>query len=224
MITRRNPTQRGRPVPELRLTDEEQETLQRWARRPKSAQALALRSRSGLACAQGKSNTPGSAAMRLSQPTVSPWRCRFVTKRLEGPLEEPRPGAPQRRSGGTCVDWDFGNDGTHKTPLIQRGLVRHPRYPLHVTPTGASWINRVERGFATLTEHQLRRGVHRSRRDLEAAPRRYGETYNQDPKPFVWTKTADEILAHVAQFCQRTSDSGHRVRIQREPRRLRSGK
>ena len=87
--------------------------------------------------------------------------------------------------------------------------MRHPRYHLHFTPTGSSWINLVERWFATLTERQLRRGVHRSTPQLEASLRRYVETYNQDPKPFVWTKTADEILAAVARFCNRTSDSGH---------------
>ena len=101
------------------------------------------------------------------------------------------------------------NYGTHKTPLIQRWLVRHPSYHLHFTPTGSSWINLVERWFATLTERQLRRGVHRSTRELEAALRGYVETYNQHPKPFVWTKTADEILEAVARFCNRTSDSGH---------------
>jgi transposase len=101
------------------------------------------------------------------------------------------------------------NYGTHKTPLIHRWLVRHPRYHLHFTPTGSSWINLVERWFATLTERQLRRGVHRSTRELEAALQRYVQTYNQDPKPFAWTKTADEILEAVARFCQRTYDSGH---------------
>jgi transposase len=101
------------------------------------------------------------------------------------------------------------NYGTHKTPLIQRWLVRHPRYPWHFTPTGSSWINMVECWFATLTERQLRCGTHRSPQEREAALRRYLETYNQDPKPFVWTKTADQILAAVARFCKRTSDSGH---------------
>ena len=67
----------------------------------------------------------------------------------------------------------------------------------------------VERWFATLTQRQLRRGIHRSTRELEAALQRYVETYNQDPKPFAWTKTADEILAAVARFCKRTYDSGH---------------
>jgi transposase len=101
------------------------------------------------------------------------------------------------------------NYGTHKTPLIRRWLARHPRYHLHFTPTSASWLNLVERWFATLTERQLRRGVHRSTRELETALKHYLAVHNQEPKPFVWTKTADEILANVARFCQCISDSRH---------------
>jgi len=360
---------RGRPIPELTLSAEERETLQGWAQRPKTAQALALRARIVLACAEGKNNTAVSTALRVCKPTVGKWRGRFVAKRLAGLLDEPRPGAPRRigdaavervltltlesmpsnathwstrllarRCGMSqtaisriwrafalqphrsetfklsrdplfiekvrdivglylnppdqalvlCVDekaqiqaldrtqpllpmrpgqierrtHDYerhgttslfaalemasgkvigechrrhrvvefrrflntvdaaapadldvhlilDNHGTHKTPLIQRWLVRHPRYHLHFTPTGASWINLVERWFATLTERQLRRGVHRSTQELEAALRHYVETYNQDPQPFVWTKTADQILETVARLCKRTYDSGH---------------
>ncbi len=360
---------RGRPVPKLSLTGEERETLERWGRRAKTAQALALRARIILACTEGKSNTAVSGALRLCKQTVGKWRGRFVAKRLDGLLDEPRPGAPRRisavqveqvltvtleslpsnathwstrllarrcgmsqsvvsriwrafalqphrsetfklsrdplfiekvrdivglylnppeRALVLCVDekapiqaldrtqpllpmrpgqierrtHDYerhgttslfaalemasgqvigechrrhravefrqfldtvdaatpaeldvhlilDNYGTHKTPLIQRWLVRHPRYHWHFTPTGSSWINLVERWFATLTERQLRRGAHRSTQELEAALRRYVETYNQDPKPFVWTKTADQILAAVARFCKRTSNSGH---------------
>ena len=360
---------RGRPIPELILSSEEQETLQAWVRRPKTAQALALRARIVLACAEGKNNTAVGAALRLCKQTVGKWRGRFVAQRLDGLLDEPRPGAPRQigdaqvervitltlesspanathwstrlmaercgmsqsavsriwrafalqphrsetfklsrdplfiekvrdivglylhppeRALVLCVDekaqiqaldrtqpllpmrpgqierrthdyerhgttslfaalemasgkvigechrrhraMEFrrfldtveaatpaeldvhlilDNYGTHKTHLIQRWLVRHARYHLHFTPTGSSWINLVERWFGTLTERQLRRGVHRSTRELEEALRRYVETYNQDPKPFVWTKTADEILAAVARFCKRTSDSGH---------------
>jgi len=360
---------RGRPIPELTLSAEERETLQGWAQRRKTAQALALRARIVLACAEGKNNTAVSAALRVCKQTVGKWRGRFVAKRLEGLLDEPRAGAPRRigdaevervltltlesmpsnathwstrllarRCGMSqtaisriwrafalqphrsetfklsrdplfiekvrdivglylnppdqalvlCVDekaqiqaldrtqpllpmrpgqierrtHDYerhgttslfaalemasgkvigechrrhraiefrrflgtvdatapaeldvhlilDNYGTHKTPLIQRWLVRHPRYHLHFTPTGSSWINLVERWFATLTERQLRRGTYRSTQELEAALRQYVETYNQDPKPFIWTKTADQILEAVARFCKRTSDSGH---------------
>jgi transposase len=101
------------------------------------------------------------------------------------------------------------NYGTHKTALIRRWLAKCPRYHLHFTPTGASWINLVERLFALLTERQLRRGVHRSTRELEAALLGYLEDHNREPRPFTWTKTADEILASLARFCERTSDSGH---------------
>jgi transposase len=360
---------RGRPIPKLVLTTEERETLQGWAQRRKTSQALALRARIVLACAEGKTNTQASVTLRLCKQTVGKWRGRFVAKRLDGLLDEPRPGAPRqisdrevervitltlestpaqathwstrlmaRRCGMSqsavsriwrafalqphrsetfklsrdplfiekvrdivglylnpperalvlCVDekaqiqaldrtqpllpmrpgqierrtHDYerhgttslfaalemasgkvigechrrhraqefrqfldtvdaatpaaldvhlilDNYGTHKTALIQRWLVRHPRYHLHFTPTGSSWINLVERWFATLTERQLRRSAHRSTRELEAALQRYVETYNRDPRPFAWTKTADEILDAIARFCKRTYDSGH---------------
>jgi transposase len=101
------------------------------------------------------------------------------------------------------------NASTHKTPRIHRWLARHPRVHLHFTPTGGSWLNMVERWFGLLTEKQLRRGTHRSTLALEAAIRHYIAVTNADPKPFVWTKTADEILASVARFCHRTSGTGH---------------
>jgi len=359
----------GRPMPPLTVTPEERETLERWARRPKTAQALAQRARLVLTCAAGRPNTAVAAALRVSQPTVGKWRRRFLAKRLDGLLDEPRPGAPRTitdaavervltrtletrppaathwstramaqacgLSRGTvhriwrafalqphrtetfklstdplfiekvrdivglylhppqralvlCVDeksqiqaldrtqpllpmrpgqverrtHDYvrhgttslfaaldaktgqvigelhrrhraiefrkfldtvdaavpaaldvhlilDNYGTHKTPLIHRWLARRPRYHLHFTPTGASWINLVERWFAALTERQIRRGAHRSTRELEAAIRRYLLLYNEAPKPFMWTKTADEILASVARFCHRISGTGH---------------
>ena len=101
------------------------------------------------------------------------------------------------------------NYGTHKTPLIHRWLLRHPRFHLHFTPTYSSWINQVERWFAMLTEKQLRRSTHRSTRDLENAIRLYVALHNEAPAPFVWAKTADEILANIARFCLRTSEAGH---------------
>src|SRR3990172_3717249 len=101
------------------------------------------------------------------------------------------------------------NYGTHKTPLIRRWVLRHPRFHLHFTPTGASWLNLVETWFSVLTRKQIRRGTHRSTRELKAAIYRYIDHTNTDPKPFIWTKTADDILANVARFCKRTSESGH---------------
>ena len=101
------------------------------------------------------------------------------------------------------------NYGTHKTALIHRWLVKRPRFHLHFTPTSGSWLNLVERWFAMLTEQQIKRGAHRSTHALEKAIRDYIVLTNENPKPLVWTKTADEILASVARFCQRTSGTGH---------------
>lgn len=359
----------GRPIPSLTLTSDEKQTLERWSRRPSSAQALALRCRIVLACAEGLSNTAVARRLPATVQTVGKWRSRFLTQRLDGLLDEPRPGAPRKVSDAEvervltltletqpreathwstrsmakrcglsqsavsriwrafalqphraetfqlskdplfiekvrdivglylnppdkalvlCVDektqiqaldrsqpllpmrpgqaerrthdyvrhgttslfaalevksgrvvGDFharhrsvefrkfldriegavpheldvhlilDNYGTHKTALIHRWLARHPRFHVHFTPTSASWLNLVERWFAALTEKQIRRGVHRSTRELEQAICRYIETTNHHPKPFLWSKTADEILASVGRFCKRISDSGH---------------
>src|SRR5215208_3469412 len=101
------------------------------------------------------------------------------------------------------------NSSTHKTPAIQRWLVAHPRFSLHFTPTSSSWLNLVERWFAELTTKKLRRGAHRSVRQLNADIRAWIETWNDDPKPYVWTKTADQILESIATYCTRINDSGH---------------
>lgn len=101
------------------------------------------------------------------------------------------------------------NASTHKTVLIRRWIVKRPRYHLHFTPTSASWLNLVECWFSLLTARQLRRGSFRSTYALEQAIRRYVSATNAHPKPFVWTKTADEILDSVARFCQRTRNSRH---------------
>ncbi len=360
---------RGRPIPPLILAGEERATLERWSRRPKTAQALAQRARIVLACAAGAANATVAARERVTRQTVGRWRTRFLSKRLDGLLDEPRPGAPRQimdahvervlrvtleqmptdathwssralaqkcglsqsavsriwrafalqphraatfklsrdplfiekvrdivglylhppdkavvlsvdektqiqaldrsqpllpmrpgqverrtqddvrhgttalfaalnvKSGavlGQChrrhrslefqrfldaIDravptrYDLhlilDNYGTHKTPRIRRWLLPHPRFHLHFTPTGATWINLVERWFALLTEKQIRRGVHRSTRELQDAIARYIQVHNQQPKPFVWTKTADQILASVARSCRRISNSGH---------------
>jgi transposase len=357
----------GRPTPPLALTDDERETLERWARRPTTAQALAQRARVILACAADETNTRVARQLRLTKQTVGKWRSRFLAKRLDGLLDDPRPGAPRTVSDARVEDvvtltletkprdathWStramaarcglsqttvsriwraFGlqphrtetfklspdplfvekvrdivglyldpperalvlcvdeksqiqaldrtqpllpmrpgqperrthdyvrhgttslfaalevvsgkiigqclrrhravefrrfldtieaavpadleihlildNYATHKTPAIRRWLAKRPRYHLHFTPIGASWINLVERWFALLTQKQLRRGVHRSTRILEAAILEYIALSNTHPKPFVWTKSADDILASVQRFCRRISDS-----------------
>jgi len=359
----------GRPMAELSLTEDQRGALQNWARRPKTAQALASRARIILACAEGKANKLVARQVRVTQQTVSKWRSRFVSKGLEGLLDEPRPGTPRKVSDADvekvltttleslprdathwstrslaqecgfsrstvsriwrafglqphrcetfklskdplfidkvrdivglylnppdrtmvlCVDeksqiqaldrtqpmlpmrpgqaerrsHDYkrhgttslfaaldvrtgtiigevhrrhrsvefrkfldtidqsvpaslevhlimDNYGTHKTAIIRNWLAKRPRFHVHFTPTSASWINLVERWFATLTEKQIRRGVHRSVRELETAIKNYLAVSNASPKPFVWSKTADEILASVARFCQRTSETGH---------------
>ena len=359
----------GRPTPPLELTDDERETLLRWSRRPTTAQALAKRAQMILECADGKTNTAVAAELKVSKPTVGKWRSRFLSRGVDGLLDEPRPGTPRkisdedvervltmtlettpadathwstrsmaRRSGLSrstisrvwrafalqphrtetfklstdplfvekvrdivglylnppdralvmCVDeksqiqaldrtrpllpmrpgqaerrtHDYVRHGTtslfaaldtktgkvigqchkrhrsvefrkfldtieasvpanldvhlivdnyatHKTALIQKWLAKRPRFHVHFTPTSASWLNLVERWFASLTEKQLRRGVHHSSRELESAIYHYLDVTNAQPKPFVWTKTADAILANVARFCKRTLETGH---------------
>lgn len=359
----------GRPIPPLILDEEERGSLEQLTRRQKTAQALALRARIVLVCASGKTNTAAAEELRVSKPTVGKWRRRFLERRLDGLLDEPRPGTPRKitdadvervitltlettprdathwstrsmseRSGfsrmtinriwrafalqphrsetfklstdplfidkvrdvvglylnpperalllcvdektqvqaldrsqpllpmrpgqverrthdyvrhgttslfaaldaktgkviGRChkrhrsvefrkfldtieacvpIDLDvhliMDNYGTHKTALIRRWLAKRPRFHVHFTPTSASWLNLVERWFALLTEKQLRRGVHLSVRDLEATIYRYLDVTNESPKPFVWTKTADDIFESINRFCQRTLGTGH---------------
>ena len=101
------------------------------------------------------------------------------------------------------------NYATHKTPDIQRWLLRHPRFVLHFTPTGSSWLNLVERWFAALTTKELRRSSHRSVNRLRQDIRAWVDAWNTDPTPFVWIKTAEEIFDSIASYLQRTSDSEH---------------
>jgi transposase len=101
------------------------------------------------------------------------------------------------------------NSSTHKTPAIRKWLTAHPRFVLHFTPTSSSWLNLVERWFAELTTKKLRRGAHRSVRDLNADIRAWMKTWNDDPKPYVWTKTADQILESITRYCTRINESRH---------------
>ena len=359
----------GRPVPPIVLTTDERDTLERWTRRPTTAQALAMRARLVLRCAAGETATAIAHDVHVTKQTVGKWRGRFLARRLDGLLDEPRPGVPRKitdahvervltatlestprdathwstrslaqhcemsqtaiariwkafalqphrvdtfklskdplfidkvrdivglyldpptralllsvdeksqiqaldrtapllpmrpgqaerrthdyvRHGTTSLfaaldvatgrvigechrrhrsreflrfletidhtvaaDLDIhlilDNYGTHKTAQVRRWFARHPRFHVHFTPTSASWLNLVERWFATLTEKQIKRGAHRSTRALETAIREYLTISNETPKPFVCHKTADEILASVARLCQRISNSGH---------------
>jgi len=101
------------------------------------------------------------------------------------------------------------NYATHKTPTIRRWLARHPRFHLHFTPTSASWLNLVERWFSELTTKRLRRGTHRSVRELRRDIVAWMDDWNANPRPFAWTKSADEILDSVAKYCMRISGAGH---------------
>jgi transposase len=103
----------------------------------------------------------------------------------------------------------LANYAIHKTPAIHQWLLKHPRFHLHFTPTSSSWMNLVERWFAELTNRKLRRSAHRSVTELETDIRTWTSEWNKNPKPFVWTKSADEILETLAAYCSRIIDSGH---------------
>jgi transposase len=101
------------------------------------------------------------------------------------------------------------NASTHKTPAVKRWLTTHPRFVLHFTPTSSSWLNLVERWFAELTTKKLRRGTHTSVRQLNTDIRAWIDTWNDNPRPYVWTKTADQILESIGNYCKRINDSRH---------------
>src|SRR5271169_5316538 len=101
------------------------------------------------------------------------------------------------------------NYATHKTPAIKRWLARHPRFHLHFVPTGSSWLNLVERWFSELTTKKIKRGAHRSVPELERDIKDWVKSWNENPRPYVWVKTADQILASLARYCIRISESGH---------------
>jgi transposase len=101
------------------------------------------------------------------------------------------------------------NLATHKTPEVQQWLARRPRFHVHFTPTGSSWINQVERWFGYLTDKKIRRGVHKSVQALESDIRAWIDTWNENPRPFAWTKTAEEILNSLAEYITRISGGTH---------------
>ena len=148
----------GRPLVPLEVTTEEQTLLESWARRRTTAQALALRARIVRRAAAGDSNTAIARRERVTKATVGKWRARFVRERLDGLVDEPRPGAPRQISDA------------HVERVITMTLESTPR-DIHLTPTSASWLNLVERWFSLLTQKQIKRGAHRSTRELERAIR-----------------------------------------------------
>jgi transposase len=256
---------------EVVLSDEEREVLERWARRPTSAQALALRCRIVLAAADGEKSFEIAERLGCTRSTVGKWRGRFAERGLDGLHDEPRPGKPRQitdediervivktleeqpknathwstRSMAAATGmsqtaisriWRAFGLKPHRTEhfklspdpqfidkvrdiiglylnppeaAVVRWLKRHPRFTLHFTPTYSSWLNLVERWFAELTTKWLKRSAHRSVRDLVASIRTWATSWNEDPKPYVWHKSADEILDSLAAYCQRISDSGH---------------
>lgn len=284
---------------EVVLSNEEREQLESWARRPKSAQALAQRSRVVLAAAEGLKNTEISQRLSLDQKTVRKWRSRFVRDRLDGLVDEPRPGKPRtisdarveevilktlestpkdathwstrsmanevglsqtavsriwrafglqphrqatwklskdpqfvakvrdvvglyldppERAVVLCVDEKSQIQALDRTAPILPMLpstperathLAHPRFVLHFTPTSSSWLNLVERWFAELTTKKLRRATHRSVQALNNDIRAWIDTWNDEPKPFVWAKTADQILDSITRYCGRITDSRH---------------
>jgi hypothetical protein len=195
----------GRPTAALVLSSDERDYLERQVRRHRVARSLSEQCRIILRCEDSVPSKLVAAELGVHEHTVGKWRRRFLKDRIEGLLHElrGRP-APQGLSGFSC-DGGRLNYATHKTPATW--LARRPRYHVHFTPTSASWINQVERWFAELTRKKLRRGVHTSTSQLEADIRSFIDRHNQNPKPYKWTKSADEILATVKRFCQKTEQS-----------------
>jgi len=211
----------------LELRAEERQVLEAWARRRKTAQALALRSRIVLACAAGAANTQVADAVGVSRATVAKWRSRFAADRLEGLSDEPRPGAPR-----TITDEQVELVITKTLEQQGPGLDTHwsTRSMAAATGMSQSAISRIWRAFELkphLTEkwklsadpqftmvrrahpRKLRRSAHRSVTELEADLRQWTNAWNKNPRPFTWTKTADEIFETIAAYCKRINDSGH---------------
>src|SRR2546423_1609884 len=188
---------------EVVLSGEERGVLERWARRPKSSQALAFRCRIVLAAADGMSSTDPGAA----------WLHGFDGREVAGAGCAPRPRRGGRRAagrGGARALRARSGAATTTCATAPRTCTRRSMsLPAKFTPTYSSWLNLVERWFAELTSTWIKRGSHRSVRDLVASIRTWIANWNDDPKPFIWHKTADQILDSLAAYCQRINDSGH---------------
>jgi transposase len=187
----------GRPKQPLSLTPEEHDRLQSLAHRARSQPLLARRVHDY----KRHGTTSLFAALDLkSSQVIGQLRRRHRSREFRQFLDLIEAQVPADLEVHIILD----NYGTHKTALIRKWFAKRPRFHFHFTPTYGSWINLVERWFAELTNKRIRRGVFRSVRELEAAIREYIDVHNEDPKPFVWTKTADQILASSARFAQRT--------------------
>ena len=219
----------------LVVTEDERATSERWARRPTSSQALLQRCRIVLVCAAGKPNAQVAVDIGVWPQTVGVWRRRFIERWLDGLVDEPRPAGPRtitdeqveavlvatleraQRCHTLVADLDGRRDWLSKSTIGRIwkafGLWPHQidTFKLSNDPqfTYSSWLNQVERWFALLTDKQLRRGVHTSVYALEKDIRDWITNRNHDPKPFTWTKTADEILERLASYLHRIPGAGH---------------
>jgi hypothetical protein len=190
---------RKKPKGELILSDNKREQRLALTVPGKTVQALALRARIVLACAEGTNNKTVVSRQRVIAQTQR--RIAAVNSGSFCALS----------SANVPADLDvhlvMDNCGTHKTAVTERWLARHPRFHVHFTPTSASWLNQLKRWFATLTQRCVGRGSHCCTRELEQALHKYIEINNAAPRPFVWTKSVDQILAGIKRFCMRISDS-----------------
>lgn len=171
---------------------------------------LAIRAKIVLACAVPEaSNAQVARDLGIAVGTVRKWRAAFARGGLDALADEVRTGRPKAELAITDDERAVLQRWARRANSSKAWLARHPRFHMHFTPTGSSWINQVERWFGYLTDQLIRRGVHKSVQSLEQEIRDWLDQWNDDPKPFVWTKTADEILESLARYCRRISDAGH---------------
>jgi len=219
---------------EIVLASEERETLERWARRPKTSQRLGLRSRIVPGAAAGEENKSIAARLgckrgdggQVAQPVRDAPPRRARRRAAAGAASgnviaqmTPRHRSEEFRRFLNLIDEEvpqgldvhvvLGNVSTHKTPTIQRRLLRHPRFSFHFTPTYSSWTNLVERWFSELTTKRLRRGADTSVKDLTDSIQQWTDNWNRAPEPFTWHKSADDIFKTMASYLQRIPQTGH---------------